>query len=73
MSSTGRVLWIIWCLSWAGFWFFAGLATLGIAWLGIPAALLCILIPVGSPPKAAAVPPGQEPWRQLPPGPGGYR
>jgi hypothetical protein len=45
--STGRVLWLIWCLAWAGFWFFWGFATLGVGFLLAGASVGCFLIPVG--------------------------
>ena len=46
-SSTGRVLWIIFCCVFAFVWFLIGFATLGIGWLMVPVSLLAILIPVG--------------------------
>jgi hypothetical protein len=52
--STGRVLWIIWCLMWTAFWFLTGLVTIVGIFLFWPLAglsALAILIPVG---KAAA-------------------
>jgi hypothetical protein len=53
--STGRVLWIIWCLMWAGFWTFFGLSAflVGIVFTSplVLLSALAILIPVG---KAAA-------------------
>lgn len=49
--STGRVLWIIWCLAWAAFWFFMGFATVGLAWIATAGSIACIWIPVGKPPR----------------------
>lgn len=55
--TTGRVLWIIWCLCWAGAWFLAGLLTVVgvlVFWPLALLSLLAILLPVGRP-----VPPQQ--------------
>jgi len=45
--TTARVLWLIWCLGWAGFWFILGwfLPGLNII-MGIISITLC-LIPIG--------------------------
>jgi hypothetical protein len=53
--STGRVMWIIFCCLWAGFFFILGFATI-ITWLLVPFALLAILLPVGKSPRK--LPPG---------------
>jgi len=50
--STGRVLWIIWCLFWAGCWFVTGALTLigvVVCWPAAALSLLAILLPVGNP------------------------
>ena len=59
--STGRVLWIIWCLFWAASWFTSGVLAV-LSFFGAPLALLffplailsvvAILIPVGRPARA---------------------
>jgi len=71
--STGRVLWVLWCLGWSAFWFFVGVFTILPLFL-IPPSLLAILIPVGKEPSPAPqLPPPpvvilpQPPTRQLPP------
>lgn len=43
-----RIFWVIWCCMWALGWLLAGFASFGIAWLGVPVSLLCILIPIGN-------------------------
>lgn len=56
--TTGRVIWIIWCLLWAGFWAVTGLlSVVGIVVFGPIAVLsvLAILLPIGkapAPPRA---------------------
>ena len=48
--STGRVIWVIWCLAWAGWWFVAGLLTLVgavICWPAAVLSLLAVVLPVG--------------------------
>jgi hypothetical protein len=55
--STGRVLWLIWCLAWAGFWFFWGFATLGVGFLLAGASVGCFWIPVGKPRPGVGDPP----------------
>lgn len=59
--SNVRLVWIIWCLLWAGFWFISGFFTI-IGFLGAPCALLCLLLPIGKGPrpKAYFTPPGQD-------------
>lgn len=55
--STGRVLWIIWCLFWTASWFVTGIVTLvGVVVFWPLAALsaLAILIPVGKSTAPAA-------------------
>ncbi len=55
--STGRVLWIIWCLIWTANWFFFGLFTIvGIVvfWPLAALSVLAILIPVGKTPPTPA-------------------
>jgi hypothetical protein len=47
--STGRVLWLIWCLAWAGFWFFWGFFTLGVGFVLAGGSVACFCIPVGKP------------------------
>lgn len=47
--STGRVLWLIWCLAWAGTWFFVGFATLGIGWILAALSVAAFWLPVGKP------------------------
>lgn len=39
--STGRVLWIIWCLAWAGLWTVLSV----LAWTGIAVAWQLVLFP----------------------------
>lgn len=48
-TSTGRVLWIIWCLGWAAFWMFSLFALNIFAVVLVPLSLLAILLPVGKP------------------------
>jgi hypothetical protein len=50
-------LWLIWCLAWAGFWFFWGFATLGVGFLLAAASVGCFWIPVGKPPAGLGNPP----------------
>jgi hypothetical protein len=73
-----RIFWIVWCSMWALGWLLAGFVTFGLAWAGIPASLLAILLPVGGGRQEApqlALPPGHPVWRnpnappQLPPPP----
>lgn len=61
MNNNLRTFWIIWCCFWALFWFFAGWFSFGLAWLGIPVSLLCILIPIGHQPGQG--PSGPQQWR----------
>jgi hypothetical protein len=42
-----RVIWIIWCLGWAGFWTFTLLGGNPLAFFLAPLSLLAILIPIG--------------------------
>ena len=46
--STGRVLWIIWCLMWAGWWAAMG-CFLVLPWLLVIPSLGGLLLPVGRP------------------------
>jgi hypothetical protein len=55
--STGRVLWLIWCLAWAGFWFFWGFATFGVGFLLAALSVGCFWIPVGKPRPGVGGPP----------------
>lgn len=45
--STGRVIWLVWCLGWAAFWFFVGFVSLGAGWILMAVSLLAFAIPVG--------------------------
>lgn len=55
--TTGRVIWLIWCLLWAATWFFMGFGTLGLAWIGVPLSVAAYWLPVGKPPARAELPP----------------
>jgi hypothetical protein len=55
--TTGRVLWIIWCLAWAGFWIIAGWFLLGFNLVLAILSVVAIALPVGKPPTAS-LPPG---------------
>jgi len=60
--STGRVLWLIWCLGWAGFWLIFGWFLLGFNLVLAVGAVAAILIPVGknqlpAPPQIPQLPP----------------
>jgi hypothetical protein len=67
-----RIFWIIWCSMWALFWMLAGFVSFGAAWLGVPVALLCILIPVGNGRPRPAGYPKVWPGSQASGYPGGY-
>ena len=45
--STGRVLWIIWCLAWAGFWTFCAVGTFGLTLILTAGSVAAIWLPVG--------------------------
>jgi uncharacterized SAM-binding protein YcdF (DUF218 family) len=48
--STGRVLWIIWCLSWFGFWIIFGWFLPGINLVCAALSLALIALPIGKTP-----------------------
>jgi len=50
--STGRVLWIIFCCVWAGFWLLSLMVGNVFALILVPASLVAIFIPVGKTRKA---------------------
>ena len=64
--TTGRVLWLIWCLAWAGSWFFAGFVTFGLGFILAALSVAAFWLPVGKPPPPRLPPPPQR--QELPPG-----
>lgn len=55
--TTGRVLWVIWCLAWAGFWIIAGWFLLGFNLVLVILSVVAIALPIGKPPTPP-LPPG---------------
>jgi len=52
--STARMLWLIWCLLWAGTWFFMAFFTFGLSLILTVGSVAAFWIPVG---KAPILPP----------------
>jgi hypothetical protein len=65
--STGRVIWLVWCLAWAGFWFFVGIGTLGLGFIPMAGSVAMFFLPVGKGPRP--LPPGGGTYPYLPPPP----
>jgi hypothetical protein len=60
--STGRVLWLIWCLAWAGFWTLAAFGTLGLTLILAAGSVAAFWLPVGKPPAVPSQPPPELSW-----------
>jgi hypothetical protein len=60
--STARVLWLIWCLAWAGFWVFLVFATLGFSLILAAGSVAAFWIPVGVERRPQLPPPGSQAW-----------
>jgi hypothetical protein len=65
--STGRVLWLIWCLMWAAVWTIAAVGTLGLTLIPAALSVAAFWLPVGKPGPAPMVQNNYPPPAQLPP------
>lgn len=67
--TTQRLIWVLWCLGWAGVWALLGIVTLGVTLIFAGLSLLAIALPVGRRRPPAEAPPAYMPvrrkWGQL--------
>ena len=58
--SAARMLWVLWCLGWAGLWLLLGFGTAGVTWLLVLPSAVMVFLPVGRGRLAAQTYPQNE-------------